>query len=160
MLIFGCVCLYRLRRSLVIESPVVFFFFFQAEDGIRDSSVTGVQTCALPICRAAADGTCLCTYAYRRGVRSVNVARPATMLTCRSCTNFFVQGDFSSARSRAALRLLVLLLKLSHAESTLTQPTLIDSRTRSPPMSFGPEAISRSISASRPLPTSRRLRRV
>src|SRR5260370_37349917 len=27
------------------------FFFFQAEDGIRDSSVTGVQTCALPISR-------------------------------------------------------------------------------------------------------------
>ena len=26
-------------------------FFFQAEDGIRDPSVTGVQTCALPICR-------------------------------------------------------------------------------------------------------------
>ena len=25
-------------------------FFFQAEDGIRDTSVTGVQTCALPIC--------------------------------------------------------------------------------------------------------------
>src|SRR5438046_9888824 len=30
---------------------VLFFFFFQAEDGIRDWSVTGVQTCALPICR-------------------------------------------------------------------------------------------------------------
>src|SRR5260370_42339716 len=29
------------------------FFFFQAEDGIRDSSVTGVQTCALPIFWAA-----------------------------------------------------------------------------------------------------------
>src|SRR5260370_28713436 len=28
---------------------LLFFFFFQAEDGIRDSSVTGVQTCALPI---------------------------------------------------------------------------------------------------------------
>src|SRR5205807_4346124 len=26
-----------------------FFFFFQAEDGIRDYKVTGVQTCALPI---------------------------------------------------------------------------------------------------------------
>ena len=26
-----------------------YFFFFQAEDGIRDTSVTGVQTCALPI---------------------------------------------------------------------------------------------------------------
>src|SRR5262249_59106445 len=29
---------------------VLFVFFFQAEDGIRDWSVTGVQTCALPIC--------------------------------------------------------------------------------------------------------------
>src|SRR5712664_4923391 len=28
-----------------------FFFFFQAEDGIRDLIVTGVQTCALPISR-------------------------------------------------------------------------------------------------------------
>src|SRR2546427_9105679 len=28
---------------------LVFFFFFQAEDGIRDLTVTGVQTCALPI---------------------------------------------------------------------------------------------------------------
>src|SRR6266705_4961900 len=28
----------------------IFFFFFQAEDGIRDRTVTGVQTCALPIC--------------------------------------------------------------------------------------------------------------
>src|SRR6266487_4743343 len=32
----------------------VLFFFFQAEDGIRDGRVTGVQTCALPIlCRRA-----------------------------------------------------------------------------------------------------------
>src|SRR2546430_9176790 len=27
----------------------IYFFFFQAEDGIRDLTVTGVQTCALPI---------------------------------------------------------------------------------------------------------------
>src|SRR5579885_1769872 len=32
-----------------------FLFFFQAEDGIRDRNVTGVQTCALPIC-GAVDG--------------------------------------------------------------------------------------------------------
>src|SRR5215213_11016880 len=31
---------------------MLFFFFFQAEDGIRDWSVTGVQTCALPISAA------------------------------------------------------------------------------------------------------------
>src|SRR6266498_1950407 len=30
-----------------------FFFFFQAEDGIRDADVTGVQTCALPIYKGA-----------------------------------------------------------------------------------------------------------
>src|SRR5206468_6575869 len=32
-------------------SLFLFFFFFQAEDGIRDLIVTGVQTCALPIFR-------------------------------------------------------------------------------------------------------------
>src|SRR2546430_10142899 len=30
---------------------IVHYFFFQAEDGIRDLTVTGVQTCALPILR-------------------------------------------------------------------------------------------------------------
>src|SRR2546422_8453294 len=37
---------------------ISFFFFFQAEDGIRDVAVTGVQTCALPIStpRAASTG--------------------------------------------------------------------------------------------------------
>src|SRR5205807_3198695 len=33
----------------LIMKNVDFFFFFQAEDGIRDYKVTGVQTCALPI---------------------------------------------------------------------------------------------------------------
>src|SRR2546427_4802311 len=33
---------------------MLFFFFFQAEDGIRDLTVTGVQTCALPISFAGA----------------------------------------------------------------------------------------------------------
>src|SRR5687767_16033902 len=39
---------------------MLMFFFFQAEDGIRDKLVTGVQTCALPISACAApapDGT-------------------------------------------------------------------------------------------------------
>src|SRR6267143_2815830 len=34
---------------LVYTVVMFFFFFFQAEDGIRDGTVTGVQTCALPI---------------------------------------------------------------------------------------------------------------
>src|SRR5207244_11114803 len=32
-----------------VSVEFIFFFFFQAEDGIRDELVTGVQTCALPI---------------------------------------------------------------------------------------------------------------
>src|SRR5258708_29412584 len=35
--------------SVLFSLFVFFFFFFQAEDGIRDDLVTGVQTCALPI---------------------------------------------------------------------------------------------------------------
>src|SRR2546430_11524223 len=38
----------RILRRICIS---VSFFFFQAEDGIRDLTVTGVQTCALPILR-------------------------------------------------------------------------------------------------------------
>src|SRR5207249_9262381 len=38
-------------RSILVYLIIFFFFvfFFQAEDGIRDRNVTGVQTCALPI---------------------------------------------------------------------------------------------------------------
>src|SRR5688572_33423149 len=36
------------------EGGGCWFFFFQAEDGIRDLTVTGVQTCALPISSGAA----------------------------------------------------------------------------------------------------------
>src|SRR2546427_7861232 len=43
-------------------SPLLSFFFFQAEDGIRDLTVTGVQTCALPISRVM---TLTSTYDHR-----------------------------------------------------------------------------------------------
>src|SRR5256886_9721407 len=41
----------------LVHTDVSCFFFFQAEDGIRDLTVTGVQTCALPISRWTATGT-------------------------------------------------------------------------------------------------------
>src|SRR5207244_10162951 len=43
---------YAVYRAVFILQywSILFFFFFQAEDGIRDDLVTGVQTCALPIC--------------------------------------------------------------------------------------------------------------
>src|SRR5207248_4181583 len=38
-----------LIMCFIVFISFFFFFFFQAEDGIRDRTVTGVQTCALPI---------------------------------------------------------------------------------------------------------------
>src|SRR2546427_1043979 len=53
----------------------LFFFFFQAEDGIRDLTVTGVQTCALPIFTAlAAGGYALLRLAERRDHRAAAAA--------------------------------------------------------------------------------------
>src|SRR5947209_9734862 len=40
--------MYRLPVSWLLSESFI-YFFFQAEDGIRDIGVTGVQTCALPI---------------------------------------------------------------------------------------------------------------
>src|SRR5256885_10809711 len=38
-----------IHTALSLSHRLLSFFFFQAEDGIRDYKVTGVQTCALPI---------------------------------------------------------------------------------------------------------------
>src|SRR5689334_11547500 len=48
----------------------MFFFFFQAEDVIRDGTVTGVQTCALPICvwNKAGEAVKLIEAARRKGL--------------------------------------------------------------------------------------------
>src|SRR2546422_9462405 len=46
MLVLLCIAFY--------DSTFLIFFFFQAEDGIRDVAVTGVQTCALPLARVSA----------------------------------------------------------------------------------------------------------
>src|SRR5256885_5290779 len=57
--------------SLRLYSCRPVFFFFQAEDGIRDYKVTGVQTCALPIWPDAISAEC-----RKAGVRHVNVDLP------------------------------------------------------------------------------------
>src|SRR5207249_6091975 len=73
------------------------YFFFQAEDGIRDRNVTGVQTCALPICARRRDrgdragaGHALSAptgrlqRAWRRGERVVRGMYPRAMRRARS----------------------------------------------------------------------------
>src|SRR5256885_5417703 len=52
-----CASSVSLTRGANAQCPaLMFFFFFQAEDGIRDYKVTGVQTCALPICCCSRQG--------------------------------------------------------------------------------------------------------
>src|SRR5437867_10204097 len=46
----GLVWAMALQTSATVLLIIHLLFFFQAEDGIRDRTVTGVQTCALPIC--------------------------------------------------------------------------------------------------------------
>src|SRR2546422_7402479 len=58
-------------------NDVLVFFFFQAEDGIRDVAVTGVQTCALPICRCADRKSCVLPHGQ---YSSRGVERPACTL--------------------------------------------------------------------------------
>src|SRR2546429_1583492 len=60
----------RSRAHVCSKSLECLFFFFQAEDGIRDVAVTGVQTCALPI----SCFTALCVVA---------IARPALPLAAQ-----------------------------------------------------------------------------
>src|SRR2546422_6450578 len=68
----------------------VFFFFFQAEDGIRDVAVTGVQTCALPI---LCNFTCAIIKSGRRRFHTRrSVARREKL---RECSEFAGRGTRS-----------------------------------------------------------------
>src|SRR2546429_3128029 len=70
-----------------------YFFFFQAEDGIRDVAVTGVQTCALPISIAA--NTLSSVTAERRG--PIDMAIRSSM-TFKSETGWLGSTSCTAAR--------------------------------------------------------------
>src|SRR5207245_8774968 len=64
------------------------FFFFQAEDGIRDATVTGVQTCALPICKEKySDPVTLRSWRLCGGPSFYNARRPAAGPAAVICDN-------------------------------------------------------------------------
>src|SRR5438874_12883238 len=68
---------------------LLFFFFFQAEDGIRDLYVTGVQTCALPI----SSSRCSTAWSAERSGPSTLCLDRASTRSCASPT----RSDHSSA---------------------------------------------------------------
>src|SRR5947209_16744668 len=64
---------------------VCFFFFFQAEDGIRDIGVTGVQTCALPIC-VQVESRLLLVHLLRENLRLTGTHIGCDTTHCGACT--------------------------------------------------------------------------
>src|SRR5216684_1929516 len=84
-----------------------FFFFFQAEDGIRDVAVTGVQTCALPISLSSSD-----SLRNGRGIWKVR-ANPRRQITCAGCPAISAPPKTIEpllGRSAPAIRLKIVLL--------------------------------------------------
>src|SRR5438132_4307756 len=77
------------------------FFFFQAEDGIRDHCVTGVQTCALPISRLLTDYHQISS--HRRLVKLAKVAEgPGPVCSERDgCVLALRQDNVTYVRIRA-----------------------------------------------------------
>src|SRR5205809_3800731 len=98
-----------LRCPLIIlpgmehDMLVLIFFFFQAEDGIRDVAVTGVQTCALPICveceSGGGDGRALRSFASRAFRTLAQDDKPRGALSCFSRAMASRTSPKSSKRS-------------------------------------------------------------
>src|SRR2546425_7872430 len=88
----------------------IFFFFFQAEDGIRDKLVTGVQTCALPIFSSnhAMDESCtaLCSgsRAYDMLEQAQNIGGPEAMrkhiYVLASHSHFFEEDIYNTNKHK------------------------------------------------------------
>src|SRR5256886_4620809 len=116
------------------RSSSVVFFFFQAEDGIRDLTVTGVQTCALPIWIGLVSATLylsctnrsffVCLLQKSPGVPSQTPARSSC---CRSRTAGRVRGGRSEEHTselQSQSNLVCRLLLEKKKKLTVTSATL------------------------------------
>src|SRR2546430_6845918 len=75
----------------ICAQRLVLFFFFQAEDGIRDLTVTGVQTCALPISFRVSIFLCnLSLFDFSDSVNSLSTSSGETV----SCFSNFLKKYF------------------------------------------------------------------
>src|SRR2546430_16996734 len=102
------------------------FFFFQAEDGIRDLTVTGVQTCALPTCTP---------FFLSMSPNAVMEPRPQSVFTARKSA--FLTPSFSTycSRPRASISLGGLMRKTHGLPRFVTDAPLEASTTIGTPYS-------------------------
>src|SRR5437867_7041448 len=91
---------------------VLFFFFFQAEDGIRDRTVTEVQTCALPIFIITTVNQ------NRGGCRSIATVER----NCRVVSNVCVAGNIHSDNASIANNSALSVIDLSQQRIRMNVP--------------------------------------
>src|SRR3712207_9479215 len=98
----------------------LYLFFFQAEDGIRDIGVTGVQTCALPICgrQGCAPGPDPAKRAEVELPPGSELGRPAGNEERRRDAEVRHQIGRASCRERVYISVVAVLLK-KNATSTM-----------------------------------------
>src|SRR5258708_29543940 len=104
---------YRIFSFVFLISYCLFFFFFQAEDGIRDDLVTGVQTCALPISHLgnSRHRERLCDWKVVEGSELIPQLPPAIDISVRYVEDFVACFVFTqSPQSRAPEQLCVCCL--------------------------------------------------
>src|SRR2546421_454172 len=149
--------------SLISMLFILFFFFFQAEDGIRYLIVTGVQTCALPICLRVGGQFGHPGATLRQTSQPDHIVIHAVEL-CKNCGSSFDQGqppaiirrqvfDISHGRvkvteHRAEARLCL--------ECGITTEAVFPASVRAP-VQYGEGALSRSVYLPlyQPLPVNR-----
>src|SRR5437773_12139418 len=109
-------------------------FFFQAEDGIRDRDVTGVQTCALPISLALAAGGMALVFGGE-GERGIEAFRGALELaedseelrTDPRLLSFLVMGPLWLRESESGRALVETTVETARAQAALgVLPSLLD----------------------------------
>src|SRR2546430_10329927 len=114
------------------DLPILHIFFFQAEDGIRDLTVTGVQTCALPISsyarpldvtmRNGTNGRCS-TYFFTRANNTVRSEEHTSELQSQSnlVCRLLLEKKKKQKETRAALSITLTRLGKSTLEQILTR---------------------------------------
>src|SRR5690554_7871297 len=91
-----------MKCRLLLSIP---FFFFQAEDGIRDADVTGVQTCALPICNYVVfnSGRVEDTACLNIGGNLIKTDRSGSVTKIREPAKWVVESLFGEALTETRL---------------------------------------------------------